>query len=55
MKNDFEYFSEFVYEDSKELQEKLENNKVLIFEKGLSLIVGEKDYFFKRPEWKKIK
>jgi hypothetical protein len=32
----------------------LDNDKLLIFEKGLKPILANKDYFFRHEEWTKI-
>ena len=52
IKSDIEYFAEILGLDEKNIKT-LENDKLLIFEKGLKAISAEKDYFFNHEEWKK--
>jgi len=54
IKQDIDYFSESFGLDYEFIKNDLDNDKLLIFEKGLKPILAEKDYFFKHEEWVKL-
>ena len=51
LKVDIEYFSELLGIDKNFIKEDLENDKLLIYEKGLAPILADKYYFFQNQEW----
>lgn len=51
VKEDLEYFSDLLGLDYEYVKNDLENDKLLIAEKGLKAIIADKDYFFWHEEW----
>ena len=48
LKVDIEYFSDLLGIDTSFIKDDLDNDKLLIYEKGLGPILAEKDYYFNK-------
>ena len=54
LKSDIDYFADLLGLDNEFIKNDLGNDQLLIYEKGLKPILAEKDYWFKRDEWKGV-
>lgn len=54
LKADVEYFSDLLGIDKTFIKEDLDNDKLLISEKGLGPILADKEYFFRNQYWREV-
>lgn len=52
IKADIEYFSDLLGLDDEFIKNDMENDKLLIYERGLKAIMAEKQWYFEMEEWK---